>query len=56
MDIIKPISDYSTIANSTNDKIKSHPDVGPHSVHMIVTMINTSLSGIKLSKGMFNFI
>ncbi|HHU1633612.1 TPA: XcbB/CpsF family capsular polysaccharide biosynthesis protein [Escherichia coli] len=56
MDIINPIITYSTVANSINDKIKSHPDVGPQSIHMIVAMINMALSGIKLSNGIYDFV
>ncbi|HAL1993450.1 TPA: hypothetical protein H5X21_004299, partial [Escherichia coli] len=56
MDIINPIIPYSTVANSINDKIKSHPDVGPQSIHMIVAMINMALSGIKLSNGICDFV
>ena len=56
MDIINPILNFSTVANSCNSNIKTHPDVGPNSIHMITSMINMALSGVKLSKGLFDFI
>ena len=54
--VIGPIEKYLTVLNNVNDKIKKHPDVGPFSIHAIVSLINISLFGFTLEKKSIDFI
>lgn len=54
--ILGPILGKITLLNSLNEKINTHPQVAPNTIHAITMAINSKLIGVGQQLGMFDFI